>query len=355
MSTANCRGDPDAPSASPFPTKERIAIVIQDDNTRKLLNHVFVEDGFDVLQLGDADDVLSSIALTLPSLVVLDCSLRRHDSYALCGSLREEQRTGLIPVLLLGAGDASVDRVKAMESGADDYIQGPYDHGELVLRIKRLLGQFHDQKTHPREHPISRLRRDAIQKIEGRLFSTSDWALLYVDLHNFRAFNDRYGSAKGDQILQALGRIIVEAVIQRGEQEDIVSHLGCDRYVVATTVFNADSVARQIIQDFEQALLQYRDKTHQATGRVSRERRARFIEHQNRPAADGQPTEGEWDVPSKSLLPSVLIGIVTRENTDAVTLGEIIEIARQVRGLAKGRTGSAYVKDRRVVSVGQDT
>ncbi len=347
-----CSNDSSAPG---FSTRERVAVVVDDDSIRGLLCHILIEEGFDVTQLSSTHDVFSSIARDHPSLILVESPLRLQDSQRLCIALRADARTSTIPILTLITAEDSPDPGHSPPPGDRELVRSPFDFRELMLRVKSILGQLPAPNVSPQETRQKDSKPEIIRRIEDSLFSTSDWAMLYVDLHNFRAFNQRHGSAMGDAMIASLGKIIVEAVAQYGEQGDAIGHLGGGSFIIASTTFCADSLARHIIRAFEDV---HSSEFISAGGQDSKRSLAPDVGDcalqspvRADSLADSPPARGRVG-PETTSFPSILIGIVTRENTEATKLGEIIETARQVRGLAKGKTGNAYVKDRRVVTFG---
>ena len=92
-----------------------------------------------VAQAADGAEALKKARLTQPDLIVLDLMLPEVDGLEVCKILRREPSTASIPVLMLTAKAAEIDRVLGFELGADDYVTKPFSPRELVLRVKRLL------------------------------------------------------------------------------------------------------------------------------------------------------------------------------------------------------------------------
>jgi len=82
---------------------------------------------------------LTKARAVLPNLIILDLMLPEVDGMEVCKILRRDQRTSGIPIIMLTAKAAEIDRVLGLELGADDYVTKPFSPRELVLRVKRLL------------------------------------------------------------------------------------------------------------------------------------------------------------------------------------------------------------------------
>lgn len=97
--------------------------------------------GFDVLTAGDGAEALKKARTLLPSLIVLDLMLPEIDGLEVCKMLRRDPATKLIPIVMVTAKAAEIDRILGLELGADDYVTKPFSPRELVLRIKKVLGR----------------------------------------------------------------------------------------------------------------------------------------------------------------------------------------------------------------------
>jgi DNA-binding response OmpR family regulator len=92
--------------------------------------------------VADGEEALTKARTILPDVIVLDLMIPEVDGLEVCKILRRDPRTAGIPILMLTAKAAEIDRVLGLELGADDYVTKPFSPRELVLRIKRSeLGQ----------------------------------------------------------------------------------------------------------------------------------------------------------------------------------------------------------------------
>jgi DNA-binding response OmpR family regulator len=120
------------------PVEAGTIVVVEDDpNIADLVDMYLRREGFRVLQATDGDAGLALIDRERPRLVVLDVGLPGAlDGLEVCRRLRA---AGSVPVLMLTARDAEIDRVLGLELGADDYVTKPFSPRELVARVKAIL------------------------------------------------------------------------------------------------------------------------------------------------------------------------------------------------------------------------
>lgn len=114
----------------------KILIVDDDDDIRGLLIGFLTEEGFSATGAPDATNMDAAIVRERPDLVILDLMLPGEDGLSICRRLRS---TSGIPVIMLTARSAEVDRIVGLEIGADDYVTKPFSKRELVARIRSVL------------------------------------------------------------------------------------------------------------------------------------------------------------------------------------------------------------------------
>src|SRR5439155_15330959 len=119
--------------------KPKILVVDDEPDAVELVEFNLKAAGFDVLTASDGDEALKKARTALPNIIVLDLMLPEVDGLEVCKILRRDPATAGIPILMLTAKAAEIDRVLGLELGADDYVTKPFSPRELVLRIKGLL------------------------------------------------------------------------------------------------------------------------------------------------------------------------------------------------------------------------
>lgn len=117
----------------------RIVVVEDESEIRELIRYNLEREGFAVEEEGDGAAALSRIRRRAPDLVVLDLMLPGMPGLEICRQLRADPATANLPVLVVTARSAEVDRVLGLEMGADDYLVKPFSPRELVARVRALL------------------------------------------------------------------------------------------------------------------------------------------------------------------------------------------------------------------------
>ncbi|HHL40139.1 MAG TPA: response regulator [Deltaproteobacteria bacterium] len=119
--------------------KPRVLIVDDDAGIRELIASKMVMDGYEVEQAGDGLEGLDKVEAFHPDLILVDVMMPRMDGYEMCRRLKSDDRTRLIPVVMLTAKSELEDVVLGLELGAEDYIEKPCSLIEVSARVKSLL------------------------------------------------------------------------------------------------------------------------------------------------------------------------------------------------------------------------
>ena len=121
--------------------KPKILVVDDEPEAVELLEFNLKQAGYVVSTAGDGADALKRARSQTPDMIVLDVMLPEMDGFEICKSLRLDSSTAKIPIIMLTAKAAEIDRVLGLELGADDYLTKPFSPRELLLRIKKILGR----------------------------------------------------------------------------------------------------------------------------------------------------------------------------------------------------------------------
>ena len=133
--------------------KPKILVVDDEPDALEILGFKLKEAGYAPIFAKDGARALAVARDDRPALIVLDLMLPEVDGLEVCKILRRDPATATIPILMLTARAAEMDRVLGLELGADDYVTKPFSLRELVLRIKKLL-----TRAKAGDEPVSQLR-----------------------------------------------------------------------------------------------------------------------------------------------------------------------------------------------------
>jgi two-component system phosphate regulon response regulator PhoB len=116
-----------------------VLVVEDEDALATLLDYNLMKEGFRVERAADGEEALLRVSEEPPDLVVLDWMLPKVSGVEVCRQLRAGAETRRTPVLMLTARGEEADKVRGLDTGADDYVVKPFAMSELVARIRALL------------------------------------------------------------------------------------------------------------------------------------------------------------------------------------------------------------------------
>ncbi len=126
-----------------------IHVVEDDEGVRELELYALRQAGFEAEGFGSTAAFRAALEKTAPELVLLDVMLPGEDGVSLLQSLRRESRTRRLPVILVTAKGAEMDKVRGLDAGADDYLTKPFGIMELLARVRALLRRSEEGKPAP--------------------------------------------------------------------------------------------------------------------------------------------------------------------------------------------------------------
>jgi diguanylate cyclase (GGDEF)-like protein len=310
-------------------TKENPIKVLVVDDERNILDIIKFNleiEGYEVITSREGDEALRLVQELNPDLILCDIMMPELDGLEVCRRLKADGRTNQIPVVMLSARTQAQDKVASIEAGADDFITKPFDFSDLVARITINLIRARQKRD---VSPLTGLPGSISIEAETKkrisknlLFATS-----YIDMDNFKPFNDIYGFPTGDRAIRLLSSIIDDAVKKAGNFDDFIGHGGGDDFVVITSPERAGTIAESIISDFdEQVGSLYREEDLRRGYSI-------FVDRLGR----------DNYIPIMTLS----IGIVSNYRRRITTHWEVGEIAKETLNYAKSIPGSTYFIDRR--------
>ena len=136
----------------------KVLIVEDEANIRQLVKYNLEKESFQVIEAEDGLQGLRLAKAEKPDLVLLDLMLPQMDGLEVCRSLKGNQATAALPIIMLTAKSEEIDKVIGLELGADDYMTKPFSTRELVARVKAVLRRSQKEAALPGELSVGRLR-----------------------------------------------------------------------------------------------------------------------------------------------------------------------------------------------------
>jgi len=178
-------------------------------------------------------------------------------------------------------------------------------------------------------NPLTKLPGNIVimNDIESKIGKGKKFTIIYCDLDNFKAFNDKYGIGKGDEAIKLTGDIFKEAISKKGGASDFIGHEGGDDFILITTPEKAEDITDYIIAEFDKMTPSLYNK-----------------EDLNRGYIVAQSRDG---VVKRFPIMTISLAGVTNEHRDINSYAEITNIAAEVKKKAKEENKSNFVLDKR--------
>jgi two-component system phosphate regulon response regulator PhoB len=122
-----------------MPARPVVLLVEDEPAQREILAYNLTAEGFEVIEAADGEAALAAVQDHVPDMILLDWMLPHVSGIEVCRRLRARPETKGIPIIMLSARSEEVDKVRGLETGADDYVIKPYSVMELMARLKAQL------------------------------------------------------------------------------------------------------------------------------------------------------------------------------------------------------------------------
>ncbi len=306
--------------------KERILVVDDEPDIRDVLRLTLEAEGYEVHEAADGEEAVRQVKKVGPHLVLLDFKLPKMLGPQVCRTLKKDVLLQNLPVIMLTSKGESSDKVEGINAGADDYVTKPFDPPELLARVRMILRRTSRALD---ANPLTKLPGNVsiLEEIQARLDSGKPEAICYIDLDNFKAFNDKYGFERGDEALKMTARILLIAMREVGTPVDFLGHIGGDDFVLITTPAVVEKLCQKIVTELSRTAASLYDEEDLRQG---------YILSKDR---DGNPRQFP--------LLTISIGVVTNEQKPIKHVAEVAQLGAELKHWAKTHGGNRWVKDRR--------
>jgi diguanylate cyclase (GGDEF)-like protein len=304
----------------------KILVVDDEQSLREMLQDILTAHDFTVVTASNGEEGLKKIYEDNPDLIILDCAMPILDGYELLEKMRTDPILLNKPVVMLTVNSSEKDEIRGLRLGVDDYLTKPFKSALLIARINSVIERKAQSIS---VNPLSFLPGNSVIKSEAekRINNSMPFAMIYLDIANFKSFNDRYGFKRGDDIIKNTASILIKSVQDCGKKGDFVGHIGGDDFIVITTPDAYVKVSEKIIELFDGSIRNYYDEEDKARG---------FILSKDR--------SGE-----EKTFPfmTIQLAVISTDQTKITHYGELSEIASELKKVAKKCPNSTYVLDRR--------
>ena len=300
--------------------------IIDDDESSLAVFKALFKNDTDYKFISVKSEQIDVALNNIPSLIIINEDAIKRDIVELCNQIRRDEDNTITPLIIVSSNTNKQHRVEILKSSVEYYIKKPVDEEYLYYTIKNLQRLLSINRT---ISPLTGLPGNVQihAELKKRLTKKEEFAVLYIDLDNFKAYNDVYGFLKGDQIIQFTSEVILNGIHTFFSEGAFVGHIGGDDFIAIVPYENIEHLCQILIASFDKGVKKFFTEEDQKKGYIEVENRKGIIE--------------------PFPLTSISIGVVVAEKDRFANILEIGEVSTQVKHLAKSIQGSSYAIDRR--------
>jgi diguanylate cyclase (GGDEF)-like protein len=308
------------PEGSEFKT----LILSKDETTKGFLKSLVEGEGWTLVEAANESAVIDALIKNKFDLLLID--FETSNAIEICKQIRSNFSLRYLPVMVLIEKSRTIEKIKTIYAGADDYIEKPIESGEILTRMKVNLWRASRDLD---ANPLTRLPGNVtiLKEIKSRLNNSEEFCVAYADINKFKEYNDYYGFEWGDKVIQHTASIITTALRGMGTKSDFLGHIGGDDFIFVTDWASIKDVCETIIDNFDKTIPSFYKEEDLKRG---------YIIVKNR----------EGKITASSVL-TLSIGVATNKNRPLKHVGEVVQIATELKAYAKTFSKSIYTIDRR--------
>jgi len=306
---------------------KKILIISSDENLKKVLNFCFDGWGYEVFLHDSPVNDINQIKKISPDAIVVDVYSASKTHLQIVSTIKDDLITAFIPIITLINKRQLREQLLHLKQGVDDYLIKPPDPLDLRVRIEMAIkrAQYSFFTTPLTGLPGGRLIEEALNV---RLSKNSTFSFGYIDIDNFKYFNDVYGYVKGDRVIMQTAYILYTIIRKFGNKDDFIGHIGGDDFVFITSLDKSIAFCQNFICMFDNIIpFHYTPADRERGFIVARDRNKKV---------------------RKADLVSVSVALINKRNSGEFrSIVEINEKVTEIKHYLKEIPGSKFMADRR--------
>ncbi len=249
-------------------TSAPVLLIIEPDaSLAHTLEQHFARLGYAVLVAHNGQEGLQHAQNQHPHVILLALRLGDIDGLDVLRHLRKMPRTSRAPVIMLASHSQAMLRHRALEAGADDFLEAPIDLDILALRVRNALRRTGRESL---VEPRTNLPTDPLIQEQQALFQRRpDWYQIELTLEHFDVLRDRYGVVAANEALRFAGKLIAQIVAEHGAAGSFVGHYtNSERFVILTRAVSGPQLRDLLTRRVPQELASFYSFEERAQGYV---------------------------------------------------------------------------------------
>ena len=300
--------------------------IIDDDESSIIVFRELFKDDPEFKFISVKSNQIAIALMNIPSMIIVNEDAIDVDVLKLCKKIRADEDNSITPIIVVSSESDKTHRVKILQESVEYYIKKPVNAQYLYYTIKNLSRLL---TINRRISPLTGLPGNVQihAELKKRISNKEAFSVLYLDLDNFKAYNDVYGFLKGDEIIKFTADTIIRCVHEFIHDGTFVGHIGGDDFIAVIPGIKCEKLCESILANFDTKVVNFFTDEDVEKG---------YIEVANR--------RGKLE---QFPLTSISIGVVEADENRFANILEIGEVGAQVKHMAKSVQGSSYIIDRR--------
>lgn len=245
----------------------QILVIDSPSGTNGTAVAILEEAGYIATRAPSVGLVQTLIQETPPHCIIVPFELRGTLSgTTLAEELKNDTIYGHLPMLMT-LDAVALPEVNWVKLRVDEFLLAPYTAGELLARVQICLARAQRDLN---ANPLTGLPGNIaiIREAEARLNRGDAFAVAYLDLDNFKPFNDKYGFLRGDEVLRMTARVVVNAARATKSELSFVGHVGGDDFVLIAPSDLVESACDEILRNFDLLIPNFYDEEDRVRGAI---------------------------------------------------------------------------------------
>ncbi len=232
-----------------MPDVKRIALVSKDFFNRPDERLCIEAKGYDLIYHEDVERALELLLSSPPDLLIIQKGLDKGLDREVIVALKKNLQLALMPIILVVSERDLVTGLEWKYYPVDDLVNGQATVEELLTRIELAISR---SKRVADNNPLTKLPGNSsiLKSIQNVLDDRLPHAVCYVDIDNFKPYNDKYGFSRGDEVIRMVARILVNVVQERAGRQGFVGHVGGDDFIFHVPMDVVEPTCKDVIKNF---------------------------------------------------------------------------------------------------------
>ena len=305
--------------------RQEIYIIDDDESSLPIFKELFKKDE-EFKFIGVKTEQIDIALKNIPFLIIINEDAIDRDVVELCKKIRTDEDNKITPIIVVSSNESREHKLNVLKESVEYYVKKPVDTDYLYYTVKNLNRLLNINR---RISALTGLPGNVQihAELKKRISKKEEFSVLYLDLDNFKAYNDVYGFLKGDEIIEFTAQTILKCIHQLFLEDSFIGHIGGDDFIAIIPTIHVDEICQSIIATFDKEVEKFFTDEDLEKGYIEVANRKGIIE--------------------QFPLTSISIGVVIAEKGRFSNILEIGEVGAQVKHMAKSIMGSSYAIDRR--------